>query len=281
MSQLLVTAKRRPRPRTLLPVVLVLVSLVLLSYFASFHIASNHTKLVSNPEVLSPGPRILLVSALFPLKHAKHTQDDYSRWLTHFLGPSGLTHTDVYFFTTPELAPLFESLNNNISQSQASSPYSHRTLTRTLTINTTYTTPFAIPPLLEHRDRYAQMHAWDRERARHGQDGELYAVWNAKPCFVREALRNANSAGRSYDYAFWTDAGAFRTPHAYRVWPDPKRVEEVFRSSSSGEREDKVLMPLYMLPTRQEYDWRTEKGPVDGLEDFSQGQFCRNFFLQL
>lgn len=32
------------------------------------------------------------------------------------------------------------------------------------------------------------MHAWDRERARHAPD--LYAVWNAKPWFLTEGLRN-------------------------------------------------------------------------------------------
>jgi hypothetical protein len=55
-------------------------------------------------------------------------------------------------------------------------------------INTTYTSPLDIPPLAPHATKYAQMHAWDRERARHAP--ELYAVWNAKPWFLHEGITN-------------------------------------------------------------------------------------------
>ncbi|KAG6852221.1 hypothetical protein C0991_001854, partial [Blastosporella zonata] len=246
-----------PRPR-LLPTVLV--SLTLLLYLR-FVWVSPPTPLVPvvSPESVSPSsplsaptPRILLVSALFPLEQAKHSHDDYKSWLQNLLGPHGV-QCDMYFYTTPDLETLVSSLGP--------SSINH---THTLTIDTTYHNPFTVPPLSGFRSKYAQMHGWDRERAIHSP--ELYAVWNAKPWLLEHAL-----IGREYDYAFWVDAGSFRAAHPFRTWPDPARVEEVFSNRSEGEVEDRVLIPLFKLPGREQFAWRVEKGPVD--MDFSEGSF--------
>ncbi|KAF8058549.1 hypothetical protein FPV67DRAFT_508666 [Lyophyllum atratum] len=221
------------------------------------------------PPPTSPTARVLLVSALFPLQQSKHSMEDYRTWLTHFLGPTGV-HSDVYFYTTPALAPLLLSLH---TQAQ-------HTHTQRLTINTTYTTPWDVPPITPHREKYARMHAWDRERGRHS--AELYAVWNAKPWLLEQALAVSSQhtrGGEGYDYAFWTDAGSFREEHAYRAWPDPARVEEVFRAGKEGGgnlKEDPVFFPLFTVPGRKEYGWRVERGPVD--MDFSEGEFALVFF---
>ncbi|KAF5374640.1 hypothetical protein D9615_008933 [Tricholomella constricta] len=267
---------RRPR---LLPAVLV--SVVLLAYYYTCTRPRVRRPPVPPPQTASIElnynqnkvqrvPRILLVSALFPLERAKHSQDDYRHWLQHFLGPTGI-QCDIYFYTTPELQPLLQSLHHSRSQSQSQS--------HTLTINTTFPSPFSIPSLAAHQPKYAQMHAWDREK--HIHSPELYAIWNAKPYFLEQALANLRSLRHAhdydYDYAFWTDAGSFRDPHGYRVWPDPKRVEEVFRAAreeaGAGEEVDQVLVPLYMLPGKKEYAWTVDKGPVDAEDDFSEGSF--------
>lgn len=57
-------------------------------------------------------PPILLVSAFYPLAKSKHTHDEYRSWLAQFLGH---VDSDVYFFTTPELAPLVRTARANLT----------------------------------------------------------------------------------------------------------------------------------------------------------------------
>ncbi|KAG6884366.1 hypothetical protein C0993_011746 [Termitomyces sp. T159_Od127] len=249
---------RRVRLRLLPAIVLCVIVLVCLR-FATWPLFAHPVeplKILSISEDLlsTAPPRILLVSAFFPLTDAKHTHDEYISWLTNFLGPDGV-QSDVYFYTIPELASLVSSLNLYPSTPAAAN--------RNLTINTTYTSPFSIPPLAPYTSKYHAMHAWDRERAIHNP--ELYAVWNAKPWLLDHALRALSHF--EYDYAFWVDAGSFRDPHPFRSWPDPRRVEQVFANSNK----DKVLIPLYGVPGIKEYSWRFEMGPVD--MDLSEGSF--------
>ncbi|KAG6809510.1 hypothetical protein H0H92_015982 [Tricholoma furcatifolium] len=198
--------------------------------------------------------RILLVSALFQFEHSKHSHEEYSSWLGHFIGTDGV-QSDIYFFTAPELEPFVSSLRST-----------------GLTVNTTYQTPFAIPPIVPYQDKYREMHAWDRENSYHNP--ELYAVWNAKPWLLQQGLTNLGGAA-NYDYAFWIDAGSFRGDHPFRAWPDPARVMEAFLSAQgggdAGVSGDRFLFPVYSVPGRAEYSWRVEDGPVDA--DFSEGSF--------
>jgi len=120
------------------------------------------------------------------------------------------------------------------------------------------------------------MRAWDREKDIHSP--ELYAVWSAKPFFLDEGLRNAAAAlpsfARQYDYAFWTDAGAFRETHAYSKWPDAARVDEVWAlgAQKSGTRkEDLLFFPIWGTPHVSMQFWFEGMGPIDN--DFSEGSF--------
>jgi hypothetical protein len=213
---------------------------------------------VHNDDSTTPPPTILLVSAFFPLSKSKHSISDYKAWLSRFLQP---ITTPIYFFTTPDMAPLIQSLRGDLP----------------ITINTTYLSPFDIPPLKDSpatdegydiRDKYQQMWSWDREKRRHNP--ELYAIWTAKPYFLDEGLRNSDIA---YDYAFWTDAGSFRDPHSYTLWPDPKRVREVWGEGSKGSgtrEEDLLFFPMWGPPHPSMQYWSEGMGPIDN--EFSEGQ---------
>ena len=243
-------------------VAMALVALLIYLFPLGFYASSfNNDGLseVSDPllDIDETSTTILLVSALFPLSHSKHTHEEYRKWLSNFL--SCISTSDIYFYTTPDLEPLVRSLHANVS-----------TTTR-LTVDTTYTSPLLVPPLLPYKENYTQMHEWDREKARHSP--ELYAVWNAKPWFLDSAVRNA--AGE-YDYAFWVDAGSFRHEHAYRRWPDPRRVEEVWDEAYRMSRKeglrgkgDLMFIPAFELPGKAQLTWSKEQGPVD--IDFSEG----------
>ncbi|KIJ66170.1 hypothetical protein HYDPIDRAFT_64861, partial [Hydnomerulius pinastri MD-312] len=203
----------------------------------------------------------LLVSAFFPLSHSKHSMGSYKTWLTNFLEP---IRTPIYMYTTPELAPIIQAL-------RGSNPYP-------LTINTTFSSPFEIPPLKGMEDMYQEMWGWDREHARHGPD--LYAVWNGKPYFLDEGLKNAvREHGREYEHAFWIDGGSFRETHRYVHWPDRGRVREVLDNIKSArgqgtEEEEILLIPMWFPPGRNFREWFEDMGPVDTMEtDFSEGSF--------
>ncbi|KAF9234827.1 hypothetical protein BU15DRAFT_65379 [Melanogaster broomeanus] len=207
---------------------------------------------------LSPNDTTLLVSAFFPLSHSKHHMVQYKVWLTNFLEP---IQAPIYMFTTPELAPTIQSL-------RGSNPYP-------LTINTTFTSPLEIPPLNGLGEKYQEMWAWDRERDRHGPD--LYAVWNGKPYFLDDGLKNAiKEHGREYEHAFWIDGGSFREPHEYVHWPNRERVREVFDTISSArapenQQEELLLLPIWFPPDRNFREWSEDMGPVD--TEFSEGSF--------
>ncbi|TFY80804.1 hypothetical protein EWM64_g3208, partial [Hericium alpestre] len=199
-------------------------------------------------------PRILLVSAFFPLSQSKHSLEDYASWMKRFLGP---ITTDVYFFTTPGVEPMIHDLRDGLP----------------LTVNTSFPSPFAIPPLRDFVAQYEEMHEWDRERARHSP--ELYATWNAKAYFLEEGLRNlVATSGVEYDYAFWSDAGSFRDEHVFSAWPDGARVEDVFAQAAqeSGTPKDELIfLPIWNPPETRMRFWTEEDGPIDN--EFSEGSF--------
>jgi len=82
-------------------------------------------------------PQILLVSAYFPLTKAKHTHQEYLKWISLYL--SKIT-SHIYFFTPPELEPTIRNLRGDLP----------------ITLNTTFTTPFDIPPLKGLEGRYTE-----------------------------------------------------------------------------------------------------------------------------
>ncbi|KAJ6512121.1 hypothetical protein C8R47DRAFT_1093613 [Mycena vitilis] len=197
-----------------------------------------------------PLPSILLVTAFFPLSKSKHTIREYEAWLSQFL--SYIT-TDVYFYAPAEMEALIRKCRGDLP----------------ITVDTTYSSPFDIPPLAGYKDHYQQMHVQDRESFRHSP--ELYAIWNAKPFFLDAAVQNLS---RTYDYAFWSDAGSFRSTHKYKSWPDPARVRELWEEGSalSGEKaEDLLFFPLAGMPHSSFRYWVEDHGPVDN--EVSEGSF--------
>lgn len=228
--------------------------LVLLILLAVLSYISFQTTPISDLQVRHPLPTILLVSAFFPLSTSKHPISDYKEWLTHFL--QHIT-TPIYFFTTPEFEPFIRSLRGpNLP----------------ITINTTFSSPFDIPPLKDGigtKEKYQEMWAWDREKDI--RNPELYAIWTAKPYFLEEGLRNS---GIAYDFAFWTDAGSFRSSHSYKSWPDPLRVKEVWDEGSRGSgmsAEDLLFFPMWGSPHLSMKFWSDDIGPVNGDNAFSEG----------
>ncbi|KAJ7436236.1 hypothetical protein FB451DRAFT_1061927 [Mycena latifolia] len=200
-----------------------------------------------------PPPKILLVTAFFPLSKSKHTMSDYESWLSKFL--RAIT-TDIYFYAPVEMEALIRRCRGDLP----------------ITVNTTFASPFDVPPLNGTRERYYAMHAQDRERKIHS--AELYAVWNAKPYFLDAAVQALAAAGRDYDYAFWNDAGSFRTTHAYAGWPDPARVRAIWDEGSAltGEKpEDLLFFPVARMPNPSMQFWMQDFGPVDN--EISEGSF--------
>ncbi|KAJ7505545.1 hypothetical protein B0H11DRAFT_428335 [Mycena galericulata] len=196
---------------------------------------------------------ILLVSAFFPLSKSKHTMRDYESWLCRFLGP---ITTDVYFYTSAEMVPLVRKCRGPLP----------------IIIDTTYTTPFDIPPLRSFKEEYHRMHALDREKDIHSPP--LYATWNGKPFFLDEAVKALARQGKRYGYAFWNDAGSFRSAHNFTDWPSPTRVHGIWDEGSklTGEkREDLLFYPVCRVPDPNHKYWREDMGPIDGY--FSEASF--------
>jgi hypothetical protein len=182
--------------------------------------------------------------------------DDYTSWLSRFLQP---ITTDIYFFTTPDLEPLVRTVRGDLH----------------ITINTSFSSPFDIPPLQGLQEQYHAMHALDREKFRHSPD--LYAVWNAKPYFLNAAVKHV---GKEYDYAFWQDAGAFRSDHVYTLWPDPARVEEIWEDGSllsGAEKEDLLFFPICGVPSWRMRFWTEDMGPIDN--EVSEGESMAQQFM--
>jgi hypothetical protein len=199
-------------------------------------------------------PQILLVSAFYPLSKAKHTRREYARWMSKYLSK---VKTHIYFFAPPEMEDTIRKLRRNLP----------------MTLNTTFLTPFDIPPLKGLEDRYAEMNKVDPENAYHSSD--LYAVWSSKTYFLREALLNMQSAGMNVEYVFWNDAGSFREKQDFSYWPGLERVDEIFAQGaniSSVDKDELFFMPMWDLPKDPLRDWTPLEGPKEYQSAISEGQ---------
>jgi len=162
----------------------------------------------------------------------------------------------IYFFTCPEMEDMVRNVRGDLP----------------ITINTSFTTPFDVPPLHGLQNYYDQMHEKDREKHLHSP--ELYAVWNAKPYLLEQAVKNMQKEGIMYEYAFWSDAGSFRDNQQYGDWPDARRVEEIWRTGSAltgTAKEDLIFYPMVLSPPPYSRHWVESDGPID--IDFSEGSF--------
>ena len=212
----------------------------------------------SAPVPYHKSSRILLVSSLFVLSKSKHSKEEYHDWLQRFLRP---VTTEVYFYTSPDLVSTVRAVRREGLP---------------ITIDANYSTPFDIPPLKGQEEWYDKMHSLDRENSYHSP--ELYSVWSAKPFFVDNAIRVMASKGKTYDYVFWSDGGSFREINVYRDWPDPNRVDEVWKEGSTltGTKPQDLLFFAIQYPPYSARDWKEDMGPID--TDFSQGTY-KSFFL--
>lgn len=197
--------------------------------------------------------KVLIVSAMFPLTKSKHSTTDYEDWLSRFLGE---ITTDIYMFTTPDLVDTLRRIRGDLP----------------ITIDTTYSSPFEIPPLRGLEETYGRMNDMDKEKWHHSPG--LYAVWNAKPYLLQAAVRNSKAEGKTFDYSFWNDAGSFRRDHRYNEWPNPGRVEQIWEEGSrltGTEKKDLMFMPIFELPDKKLRHWEEEMGPIANSVQFSEG----------
>lgn len=218
---------------------------------------------INFPVVPLDEPQILLVSAFYPLAKAKHTRRDYARWMKLYL--TKIT-THVYFFAPPEMEETILRLRGPLP----------------ITLNTSFATPFDIPPLKGLQGRYHDMNKVDPERAYHSP--ELYAVWSSKTYFLREGLRNMQSAGMNVEYVFWSDAGSFRQKQDFNRWPALERVEEIFTTGaelSNMSKDDLFFMPIWDVPEEPLRNWTPLGGPKEYGSAISEGQSLKFHFPRL
>jgi hypothetical protein len=222
--------------------------------FDEFVVSSRIAVDPPRPEIstaVENATQTLLVSAFFPLSKSKHSLDDYTWWLSMFLKP---VKSHIYFFTSPDMEHMIRQVRGDLP----------------ITINTSFTTPFDVPPLHGLLPLYERMQDNDREKKLHSP--ELYAIWNAKPYLLEQAVRNVQRDGKMYEYAFWNDAGSFRDNQMYGNWPDTRRVEEIWRTGSAltgTPKEDLIFYPMILSPPPYSRHWVESNGPID--VDFSEG----------
>ncbi|KAF8805188.1 hypothetical protein BYT27DRAFT_7192905 [Phlegmacium glaucopus] len=201
-------------------------------------------------------PRILLVTAMFDLSNNSNSKPKEDAWIHHFLGE---ITSDIYVFTTPVL-------ESYILQLRGSNTH--------IIVDTSFSTPFDIPPLKGKEDAYKQMRKKDRQKSR-SHTPEFFALHNSKPFFLHTALQKTGvNASVPYDYAFWNDIANFHEEHQYREWPSPSRVRDVWEEGSvlTGISVDELMfMPMWGLPHSTFLFWNEGMGPIDN--DFSQGSF--------
>lgn len=251
-----------PRPRTL-----ALVGLLMLfgvSYLASNLPTGKLSASITIPFLIAPKkPQVLLVSAFYPLAKSKHTHDEYAAWMKLYLSK---IKTHIYFFAPPEIEGMIRKLRGDLP----------------MTLNTTFATPFDIPPLRGMEGRYVDMNKIDPENAYHSP--ELYAVWSSKTYFLREALLNVQSTGKNVEYAFWNDAGSFRDQQDFVHWPAPERVDEIFADGarlSSMHKDELFFMPMWDVPRDDLRNWTPLEGPKEYGGSVSEGQPITTIKLRL
>lgn len=223
----------------------------------SFQLQSQPLKLqesslsTNNTAISAPKARIVLVSAFFPLPNSQTSKPEYDIRLKNYLGE---VTTDIYLYTTPEMSERIQEFRGS---------------NLTLTIDTTYSSPFDIPPLKDKEEAYTRI----RKKARPRRSIESYAFANSKPFFLHKAVETLALRGLKYDYAFWNDAGSFHKEHEYRDWPSPERVEEVMEEGSrlsQTKKEELIFVPMAGVPHKSMTFWQENMGPVDSR--FSEGE---------
>ncbi|KAI9633687.1 uncharacterized protein MKK02DRAFT_38345 [Dioszegia hungarica] len=225
-------------------------------------------------------PRVLLVTAYYPLKKSKHPQSDYDHWLTNLMGQLS---TDMYIFTSSSYEAHLQGLIARAVDSDLTRRRNHTGVfaQRKVYYDTRYSGPLETPPLAEFAKVAQEQWDKDGEKAYHNPD--LYAVWDSKAYFVGEAVRAMadlkayDKRAPTYKYVFWEDAGAMRADHLLQAWPDMDRLDSIFSQGAATVGSDPsapaplVMFPLWRKPQAQEKAWGEEKGPLGS--DIVEGSF--------
>ena len=213
-----------------------------------------------SPDLATHTGEVLLVSAFFPLNHTHHPDQAYEKWIGNFLRT---IQTPIYFFTPPEFSPL-------VRKQRGSLP---------ITINSSYTDPFDVPPVQGLHDVYYKMHRQNKDRR--GEGAGLYALKTAKPWLLTEAVKNYErrlpSGSKPIEYAFWVDIRSFRDGLVVHDWPNVERVKEVFKegAEAAGRSENElVFFPMNDVPNLTMQWWEEDMGPF--YRNFAQGTSLRS-----
>ena len=234
-------------------VLIVVLTLLGISYLTMDLPMASLTYPINVPAVPLDEPQILLVSAFYPLAKAKHTRREYAQWMKLYL--TKIT-THIYFFAPPDMEDTIRKLRGPLP----------------MTLNTSFASPFDIPPLDGLKDRYYAMNGVDPEKAYHSP--ELYAVWSSKTYFLREALLNMQAVGMNVEYVFWNDAGSFRQKQDFNRWPAHERIEEMFTAGAkmSGMSKDELFfIPMWDVPKEPLRTWIPLEGPKEYENSVSEG----------
>jgi len=68
-----------------------------------------------------------------------------------------------------------------------------------------------------------------------------------------------------YRYAFWVDPGSFHEDHSYRIWPDPRRLDNVWDEAVKGTNiapKNLMFFPLISIPHPTIAVWSELVGPI-------------------
>lgn len=149
---------------------------------------------------------VLVVSAYFPLEKSKRNQSEYKYLIKYFLR---VMNCNTLIYTTRKF---YEEYYLNELKSL---PVEKRKL---FLFNCTFNDIFEVPCVKNLTEAYQKVHEIDREKFRHNP--RLYAIWNSKIFFVREATL-------IYPYEkiyFWVDAGVVRDPYYFNLFDNKGRI---------------------------------------------------------
>jgi hypothetical protein len=182
-----------------------------------------------------PTTNITTVTAYWKLGKSKHSDDDYKRWTSFFLQSIG---PNLVVFCAP-------GSKQSILQMR---PEKYRSTTL---IIDAYEEPRDLPCLRAYINEYLnKQNDLDPEKWRHS--GDLYTVWNAKVCMVRDVMYVDPFNSELFQ---WIDMGSFRS-RSFPDWPNMERVKSVFSGQiRNGKNEQpQILFEQMFRPNQFDFE---------------------------
>lgn len=137
-------------------------------------------------------PNTLIVSAYFPFAKSKYSQNEYNNWIRLFLQ---IINCKTLIYTSPDF------YENYYKREIKNIPINRFFL---FNFNLTFNNIYEVPCVKNLTHVFEKMHEIDREKGIHNPD--LYAVWNSKIYFTREATFIYPNC----QFYFWVDSGVVR-----------------------------------------------------------------------